>query len=80
MSESRATSATQENSTQAASNKKRTYLTETNKLALVKLCVENQETYRPGKKKEFFAYISQLLLQEEQVMLKEPSGTSLEFR
>ncbi|RPA99887.1 hypothetical protein L873DRAFT_1806043 [Choiromyces venosus 120613-1] len=51
-----------------------TYLTDENKLALVKLCVENQADFQERRKGQFWMMISGLLEQEIGVSLKDPAG------
>lgn len=54
--------------------KKRVFLTTDQKLALVKLCIENQGDFQVGKKGQFWAIIAQLLEQEVGVILRDPAG------
>ncbi|RPB05755.1 hypothetical protein L873DRAFT_1797486 [Choiromyces venosus 120613-1] len=54
--------------------RRRTYLTDENKLALVKLCVENQADFQERRKGQFWMMISGLLEQEIGVSLKDPAG------
>ncbi|RPA95932.1 hypothetical protein L873DRAFT_1811990, partial [Choiromyces venosus 120613-1] len=54
--------------------RRRTHLTDENKLALVKICVENQADFQEQKKGQFWAMISGLLQQEVGVSLKDPAG------
>ncbi|KAI5783529.1 hypothetical protein EDC01DRAFT_632091 [Geopyxis carbonaria] len=56
--------------------RKRTHLTNENKIvALIQLCVANQREYAQSNKGNFWAMISELLLQEVGVSLRDPSGT-----
>ncbi|RPA99268.1 hypothetical protein L873DRAFT_1806755, partial [Choiromyces venosus 120613-1] len=51
-----------------------THLTDENKLALVKICVENQADFQEQKKGQFSAMIFDLQQQEAGVSLKDPAG------
>ena len=51
-----------------------TFLTAEHKLAIVKLCVEKQEDFVQGRKTQLWATISQLLLQEVNVGLRDLAG------
>lgn len=57
---------------------RRTYLTDKNKITLVRLCVDNQKEFAKSSRGAFWAMISQLLLQKAGVDLKDPSGRLLQ--
>jgi len=54
--------------------RRRTYLTDENKLMRVRMCVENQMDFQDGRKGQFWAMISDLLHQEAGIFLKDPAG------
>lgn len=54
---------------------RRTFLTEDNKLTLMKLCLVHEAEHRPGKKSAFWVDISERLLQESGIKLRDPHGT-----
>ncbi|KAI5782641.1 hypothetical protein EDC01DRAFT_632359 [Geopyxis carbonaria] len=53
----------------------RVVVSEENKVALMKLCVENQGMHTRGKKKAFWALISALLEQDTGLVLRDPQTT-----
>ncbi|KAI5803645.1 hypothetical protein EDC01DRAFT_627462 [Geopyxis carbonaria] len=55
--------------------KTRVFVSEENKVALMKLCVENKHMNTHGKKKAFWALMSALLEQETGLMLRDPQNT-----